>query len=112
MRSIYALIASVSLLFSASVEAGILAQFRTVFGDMDVELFDKQKPVTVSNFLAYVQSGRYRDSFIHRYVTNFVIQGGGYNVTDRGTTNASLDFVETFPAIKNEYGSGNVYSNR
>lgn len=112
MRCIPALIASACLLILPNIHAGILAQFRTVFGDIEVELFEKDKPITVSNFIAYVQSGRYGDSFIHRYVTNFVIQGGGYKVTERGTTNASLDLVETFPPIKNEYGSGNIYSNR
>src|SRR5437879_3578222 len=112
MRSIPVLIVSACLLVLPDVHAGILAQFRTVFGDIEVELFEKDKPITVSNFIAYVQSGRYRDTFIHRCVTNFVVQGGGFRVTDRGTTSASLDFVELFPPIKNEYGSGNIYSNR
>src|SRR5712671_2605994 len=107
MRSISALILCLCLFAVPSPQAGILVQFRTVFGDMDVELFEKDKPITVSNFVAYVQSGRYRDSFIHRCITNFVVQGGGFRVTERGTTNASLDFVELFPPIKNEYGSGN-----
>src|SRR5258706_1001120 len=112
MRPIHTLIAFFFLLTTVSAQAGILAQFRTVLGDIDVELFDKDKPVTVRNFVAYVQSGRYQDTFVHRYVSNFVVQGGGFLVTQRGTTNASLDLVDTFAPIKNEYGSGNVYSNR
>jgi cyclophilin family peptidyl-prolyl cis-trans isomerase len=79
---------------------------------MEVELFEKDKPITVDNFVSYVRSGKYRDSFIHRCNPTFVIQGGGHYVADRGTTNANITFIETFPPIKNEYGSGNIYSNR
>lgn len=79
---------------------------------MDVELFEKDKPITVSNFLAYVQSGRFKDSFIHRCDPSFVIQGGGFWVANRGTANAGLAFIDILPPIRNEYGSGNVFSNR
>ena len=89
-----------------------MATLIRVFGDIDVELFEKDKPVTVSNFIAYVQSGRYRDSFIHRCNPTFVIQGGGFYVAGRGTPNAYAAAVPIFGNIKNEYGSGNVYSNR
>ena len=85
----------------------MLAQFRTPLGDLEVELFEKDKPITVSNFLAYVRSGRYQNTFFHRLDPNFVIQGGAFFVGPNG-----LDFVPTFPQIVNEYGSGNVYSNR
>src|ERR1043166_6556040 len=76
MRRTLAL-AFVYLAFLIPSHAGILAQFRTIFGDMDVELLEKDKPITVSNFLAYVQSGRYQNTFFHRCVPTFVIQGGG-----------------------------------
>jgi cyclophilin family peptidyl-prolyl cis-trans isomerase len=106
MRRTLAL-AFVYLAFLIPSHAGILAQFRTIFGDMDVELLEKDKPITVSNFLAYVQSGRYQNTFFHRCVPTFVIQGGGFYVGPNG-----IDYVPTFPNIKNEYGSGNIYSNR
>jgi len=111
MRRIYIIVVSCCLLLIAKAEAGILVQFRTTFGDMEVELFDKDKPVTVNNFLNYVQSGKYRDGIIHRLNPSFVIQAGGYYVAERGTTNANITFIPTFPPITNEYGSGTVYSN-
>jgi hypothetical protein len=58
-----------------------------------VELFDADKPATVQNFIRYIQAGRYQDSIMHRAVTNFVIQGGGIYVTNRGTTNAALIYI-------------------
>src|SRR5438128_3688441 len=49
-------------LFSVPALAGTLAQFRTILGDIEVELYDQDKPVTVQNFIRYAQSGAYRDS--------------------------------------------------
>ena len=100
------------------VFAGTLAQFRTVFGDIEVELYDQDKPVTVQNFVRYVESGRYRDCFLHRCpvnsitgLTDFVAQGGGIWVTNRGTTNSALEFVPSFGDIANEFGVGRQFSN-
>jgi len=48
----------------------------TVVGDMVVELFDEEKPVTVQNFLSYVRNGSYDNLILYRCVPNFVIQAG------------------------------------
>jgi len=99
------------LLPLASSHAGTLAQFRTVFGDIEVELYDQDKPVTVQNFIRYVQSGRFQNEFAHRLVPGFVIQGGGFTVTNRGTTNAQIIPVPTYPTITNEFAVGRRFSN-
>jgi cyclophilin family peptidyl-prolyl cis-trans isomerase len=93
------------------VRAGTLAQFRTVFGDIEVELYDQDKPVTVQNFIRYVQSDAWRDMFVHRCDTNFVIQGGGYSVANRGTTNPFIAQVTNYGSIVNEFGAGRRFSN-
>ncbi len=99
------------LLTVFAAQAGTLAQFRTVFGDIEVELYDQDKPVTVQNFIRYVQSGKYHDGFAHRIVPGFVIQGGGYSVTNAGTTNAQIQPVAAYPNITNEFGAGRRFSN-
>jgi len=43
---------------------------------MDIALFDQEKPITVANFLAYVNAGRYASTFFHRSVPGFVVQFG------------------------------------
>lgn len=86
--------------------AGTFVQFRTTFGDIEVELYDQDKPATVKNFLQYVQSGRYANEFSHRLIPNFVLQGGGYTFTNNVLRN-----VPTYPPVINEYGVGNQYSN-
>ena len=75
----------------------------TPFGDVRIELFDEQAPATVANFLNYVNSGAYANSFIHRSDPDFVIQGGGYYLVD-GAPNA----IVTFPPVVNEPGISNV----
>ena len=97
-----------------SSHAGTYAQFHTFWGDIDVELYDDDKPVTVSNFLRYVQSGRFNNMFFHRCPTNpstgitdFVVQGGGFFVT----TNGAADRVPVFGNIPNEFGVGRLFSN-
>src|SRR5437763_5521441 len=91
---------------SLNASAGILVQFRTTFGDMEVELFDQDKPGTVANFVRYVQAGLYQDMFFHRLEPTFVVQGGGYYVAFRNTTSETLAVVPHFAPITNEFGVG------
>jgi cyclophilin family peptidyl-prolyl cis-trans isomerase len=102
------------LLTAASASAGTYVQFRTVWGDIDVELYDQDKPNTVNNFLRYVQSGRYQNLFFHRCPTNpvtrltdFVVQGGGYVVTP----DPAIVTVPIFGTISNEFGVGRRFTN-
>lgn len=56
---------------------------RTTFGDIIIELFQTDAPITVENFLHYVTTGFYDETCIHRVDNNSsfsIIQGGGYNV--------------------------------
>ena len=52
-------------------------KLETTFGDIVLELFEKDTPETVKNFLAYVDSGHYDGTIFHRVIGNFMIQGGG-----------------------------------
>ena len=72
------LAAALALLFPGRVGAGTQLRIETVLGDVDVELFDTLRPVSVNNFLNYVDDGDYTDSIVHRSVPGFVIQGGGF----------------------------------
>ncbi len=52
--------------------------FRTNNGDITLELYADKSPITVANFLSYVDSGYYDNTIFHRVISNFMIQGGGY----------------------------------
>src|SRR5882757_6075007 len=51
----------------------------TSMGNFTIELNPERAPLTVANFMAYVDQGHYANTLIHRAVANFVIQGGGFN---------------------------------
>jgi len=55
-------------------------QVVTSMGNFTIELNAERAPLTVANFLAYVDQGHYTNTLFHRAVANFVIQGGGFNV--------------------------------
>jgi cyclophilin family peptidyl-prolyl cis-trans isomerase len=50
----------------------------TSMGDMEIELYQKEAPGTVQNFLWYVDNGFYNGLCFHRVMDNFMIQGGGF----------------------------------
>lgn len=93
--------------------AGTYVQFRTMYGDIDVELYDQDKPLTVRNFLRYAKSGAYRDMFFHRCVPNFVVQGGGFFTPYRTDHSNMFNVfpVPDFGTISNEFGVGRRLSN-
>ncbi|MCK5002423.1 MAG: peptidylprolyl isomerase, partial [Gammaproteobacteria bacterium] len=93
--------------------------------NLDLELYDSITPVTVTNFLKYADDGvgdfRYDNSFIHRSLPNFVIQGGGFtfdpalgdfdhsydSVLDTHDYPGGLEEVPEYASIINEFtGSG------
>jgi cyclophilin family peptidyl-prolyl cis-trans isomerase len=71
---------------------------------MDIALFSNRTPVTRQNFLDYVTNGSWVDSFIHRSVPGFVIQGGGFRLDGAGNIAA----VPTAAPIVNEFGVSNT----
>ena len=87
----------------SQVASATTVQFQTVLGDFEVNLFDKTTPITVTNFLAYVNNGSYVNSIVHRSVADAVIQGGGYQYNNK----MPLDSITQKPKITNEP----IYSN-
>jgi peptidyl-prolyl cis-trans isomerase A (cyclophilin A) len=52
--------------------------FETTLGTFEVELFEKEAPVSSANFLSYVDDGFYDGVIFHRVMAGFMIQGGGF----------------------------------
>jgi cyclophilin family peptidyl-prolyl cis-trans isomerase len=74
----------------------------TPAGNIDIELYDDEAPVTVTNFLRYAGGGNYNGTIIHRSVPGIVLQGGGYiPVNFFGQLN--YFHVPEFPPIQNEF---------
>lgn len=100
-----ALLLGSALLVSAQANATIVL-VKTSLGNFEINLYDKTTPVTVTNFLSYVNNKSYDGTFIHRSEPGFVIQGGGF----RFAANSSSPFVpiQQLAAIKNEPKWSNV----
>ncbi len=79
-----------------------VVRFHTNLGDIDVTLLPGSAPLTVANFMNYMNRGAYDNSIIHRSVAKFVIQGGGFQLQ-----NHTLVTIPTDPAVKGEPGLSN-----
>lgn len=70
----------------------------TSLGMIEIELFVKKAPISVENFLKYVDGKFYDGTVFHRIISTFMIQGGGFDT--------GYNKKETMPAIKNEAANG------
>lgn len=86
------------LCWSGSALATETVLMQTSAGDITLELDEQKAPVTVGNFLAYVEAGFYDGTIFHRVIDSFMIQGGGFD--------ADLRKKPTRPAILNEAANG------
>lgn len=75
-----------------------MVKLQTNFGEITIELNAEKAPITVANFLNYVDKGFYDNTIFHRIINNFMIQGGGFD-TDMNQKNADAE-------IKNEADNG------
>jgi cyclophilin family peptidyl-prolyl cis-trans isomerase len=75
-----------------------MIEFKTSKGSFQVQLFDKQAPVSVENFLKYVDEGFFDGTVFHRVIPGFMIQGGGLT--------AELKNKPAHAPIKNEATNG------
>ena len=66
----------------------------TSLGNIKLELFEKDTPLTVENFLRYVDEGHYDNTIFHRVIPGFMIQGGGFT--------PDMEQKLTWDSIKNE----------
>jgi cyclophilin family peptidyl-prolyl cis-trans isomerase len=75
-----------------------MLEFKTSKGTFTVQLFDKQAPISVENFLKYADEGFFDGTIFHRVIAGFMIQGGGLT--------ADLKNKRGHAAIRNEAANG------
>ena len=66
----------------AAAEKAPKVRLKTSMGDIVLELNPEKAPITVENFLGYVKKKHYDSTVFHRVIDGFMIQGGGFAVTD------------------------------
>ncbi len=64
-----------------------IVTIKTSEGDITLRLFREKSPVTVANFLSYVDNGHYEGTIFHRVIPDFMVQGGGFlpDMTEKAT---------------------------
>lgn len=90
--------ASFSLSAGAEGGAAPQVQLETNHGNIVIELNKDKAPITVANFLSYVEDGFYDGTIFHRVIENFMIQGGGFD--------EDFQQKQTKAAIENEADNG------
>jgi peptidyl-prolyl cis-trans isomerase A (cyclophilin A) len=75
-----------------------MIRFETSLGDFTIELFEKDAPLSVANFLSYIEAGFFDGTIFHRIVPGFVIQGGGFT--------EDMTQKKTQSPVKNEADNG------
>lgn len=93
----FALLASLGLAACVSAEPPKV-KVETTHGDFVLQLDPENAPVTVKNFLSYVESGHYEETLFHRVIPGFMAQGGGYDL--------EYNEKETQDPIENESKNG------
>jgi len=80
-------------------------QLKTTKGDITLELDADAAPVTVKNFLEYVEDGFYNRTVFHRVIPGFMIQGGGMDKELNPKPNNDPIVNEAANGLKNERGT-------
>ncbi|MGD0950251.1 MAG: peptidylprolyl isomerase [Candidatus Binatia bacterium] len=94
-------IALITMLVAGAVRAegkNPMVLMSTSMGDIKIELYEDKAPVTVKNFLGYVNDKFYDGTIFHRVIPNFMIQGGGFD--------KDMKEKPTKAPIKNEAANG------
>lgn len=80
-------------------------KFETTHGDFVLELNYKKAPISVENFLRYVDEDFYEGTIFHRVIPNFMVQGGGFTKDfSKKKTHAPIE-NEAFNGLRNRIGT-------
>jgi len=82
-----------------------MIEFKTSKGTFKVQLFDKQAPVSVENFLKYVDDGFFDGTVFHRVIAGFMIQGGGLTAELKNKAGHEPIKNEATNGLKNKRGT-------
>ena len=91
--------------FPMLVQAEVRVLMSTSEGDIHLSLDDQKAPISVKNFLRYVEEGFYNDSLFHRVIDGFMIQGGGFDAAMNKKATHENIINEASNGLKNERGT-------
>ncbi|MDO9577439.1 MAG: peptidylprolyl isomerase [Candidatus Cloacimonadales bacterium] len=86
-------------LFAAEEKEIVKVEMKTNYGVIELELYPDNAPVTVANFVKYAKDGFFDGLIFHRIISNFMIQGGGFDQEGN-------QVEPTYEPIRNEADNG------
>ncbi|MDD5284487.1 MAG: peptidylprolyl isomerase [Desulfuromonadaceae bacterium] len=87
------------------VNMDTLVIMETTLGNIKIELFDKEAPISVRNFLEYSKNGFYNDTIFHRVIPGFMVQGGGFTSDRKQKPTRGPIKNEAANGLKNDRGT-------
>lgn len=99
------LILSSVLMFNTAIAAETKALIKTNLGDITIELYPEQAPVSVANFIKYVESDFYNGIIFHRVIPGFMAQTGGFKTNMNKQTTGKPIINEANNGLSNERGT-------
>ena len=91
--------------FECAADSFPKVTMKTNLGDVVIELNDQAAPVTVANFLAYVDDESYKETIFHRVIAGFMVQAGGFYLDMSEAPEGDPIFNEAANGLKNKRGS-------
>jgi peptidyl-prolyl cis-trans isomerase A (cyclophilin A) len=92
------LLIGVMAIVAGAAEKKMVVLLKTSLGNIKIELFQKEAPLSVKNFISYVKTGFYSGTIFHRVIPGFMIQCGGFT--------PEMKMKKTDQPIKNEAANG------
>jgi peptidyl-prolyl cis-trans isomerase A (cyclophilin A) len=83
----------------------VIVVIETSMGTITAELDADKAPITVANFIAYMDAGHYSATIFHRVIKGFMIQGGGFDADMRQKNTRAPIKLESDNGLKNERGT-------
>ncbi len=108
MKKFISTLLSLSLLLLTSAYADTMnpkVKLQTSMGDITLELDAEKAPLSVENYLNYVQTGHYDGLIFHRIIPNFMVQGGGIEPGMKERPNLTPIQNEADNGLKNDKGT-------
>ncbi|MCX7202887.1 MAG: peptidylprolyl isomerase [Burkholderiales bacterium] len=88
----------------AAAQANPQVLIKTSKGEIVLELYPAKAPITVENFLKYVDDKHYDNTIFHRVIGNFMIQGGGFTADMKQKPTRAVIKLESQNGLKNDTG--------
>ncbi len=102
----FAVLAAIAIPACSPAGPNPVVEIDTSMGKITAELYQDKAPITVKNFLRYVDEKHYDGTIFHRVIPDFMIQGGGFEpgMKERGDTHAAIE-NESSNGLSNERGT-------